>query len=58
MEYEYYAGIDVSLKESSLCIVDGTVKVVREVKVPSETERLKIFRFRAGFGRVWAVFIA
>jgi len=29
---EYYAGIDVSLKESSVCIVDAKGKIVREVK--------------------------
>jgi predicted NBD/HSP70 family sugar kinase len=33
---EYYAGIDVSLKESSVCVVDSAGKVVREVKVANE----------------------
>jgi len=37
---EYYAGIDVSLKESSVCIVDAKGKIVREVKVASEPEAL------------------
>ena len=37
---EHYAGIDVSLKESSVCMVDATGKVVREVKVASEPEAL------------------
>lgn len=37
---EYYAGIDVSLEESSVCVVDATGKVVREVKVASEPEAL------------------
>lgn len=37
---EYYAAIDVSLKESSVCIVDAKGKVVREVKVASEPETL------------------
>lgn len=40
---EYYAGIDVSLKESSLCIVDVKGKVVREVKIPSEPEAVVRF---------------
>lgn len=35
---EHYAGIDVSLKESSVCVVDARGKVVREVKVASEPE--------------------
>ena len=30
---EHYAGIDVSLKESTICVVDATGKIVREVKV-------------------------
>lgn len=29
----YYAGIDVSLKESSVCVVDAAGKVACEVKV-------------------------
>lgn len=36
----YYAGIDVSLKESSVCVVDVAGKVAREVKVGSEPECL------------------
>jgi transposase len=37
---EHYAGIDVSLECSSVCIVDGTGKIVRENKVASEPEAL------------------
>lgn len=37
---DHYAGIDVSLKESSVCVVDAKGKVVREVKVGSEPEAL------------------
>jgi transposase len=33
---ECYAGLDVSVKETSVCIVDEVSKVVREVKVSSE----------------------
>ena len=33
---EHYAGIDVSLEQSSVCIVDGSGKIVREGKVASE----------------------
>jgi predicted NBD/HSP70 family sugar kinase len=33
---DHFAGLDVSVKETSLCIVDGTGKIVREVKVASE----------------------
>ena len=37
---EHFAGLDVSVKEMSVCIVDGTGKIVREVKVASEPEAL------------------
>jgi transposase len=37
---EHYAGIDVSLKESSVCVVDARGKLVREVKIASEPEAL------------------
>src|SRR3954466_9033703 len=31
---EHYAGIDVSLEQSSVCVVDGAGRIVREAKVP------------------------
>src|SRR5476651_1732634 len=37
---EHYAGIDVSLEYSAVCVVDGTGKLVREGKVASEPEAL------------------
>jgi transposase len=37
---EHYAGIDVSLKCSSVCVVDGSGKIIREATVPSEPEAL------------------
>ena len=37
---EHYAGIDVSLEQSSVCVVDATGRVVREAKVASEPEAL------------------
>jgi transposase len=37
---EHYAGIDVSLEQSSICVVDATGQIVRETKVPSEPEAL------------------
>lgn len=37
---DYYAGIDVSLEYSSVCVVDATGKIVREGKVASEPEAL------------------
>ena len=37
---DYFAGLDVSVKETSVCIVDDTGKIVREVKVASEPDAL------------------
>jgi transposase len=37
---EHYAGIDVSLERSSVCVIDATGRIVREAKVPSEPEAL------------------
>src|SRR5882672_9829938 len=37
---EHYAGIDVSLEYSSVCVVDASGKIIREAKVASEPEAL------------------
>ncbi|MDQ0321562.1 transposase [Pararhizobium capsulatum DSM 1112] len=37
---KYYAGLDVSLKETSICILDEAGAVLRELKVPSHPEDL------------------
>ena len=36
----YYAGIEVSLEYSSVCVVDGAGKIMREQKIASEPEAL------------------
>jgi predicted NBD/HSP70 family sugar kinase len=38
---DHFAGLDVSVKETSVCIVDDTGKIVREV------------RWRANLKRCW-----
>jgi transposase len=49
---DYFAGLDVSVKETSVCIVDDAGKIVREARVPSEPEALlqvfakTIYRFK------------
>ena len=45
---DYYAGIDVSLEQSSVCVVDGSGKIVREAKVASDPESLT--GYFTGFG--------
>ena len=37
---EYFAAIDVSLELSSVCVVDGTGKIICEKKAASEPEAL------------------
>jgi hypothetical protein len=37
---DHFAGLDVSIKETSICIVDDTGRIVREVKVASAPEPL------------------
>ncbi|HET6521592.1 MAG TPA: IS110 family transposase [Geminicoccaceae bacterium] len=39
----HYAGIDVSLEWSSVCVIDATGRIAREAKVPSEPEALVQF---------------
>ena len=49
---DYFAGLDVSVKETSVCIVDNAGKIVREARVASEPEALlqvltnTIYRFK------------
>src|SRR5271154_1166123 len=49
---DHFAGLDVSVKETSVCIVDDTGRIVREVKVVSEPGALlqvlenPIYRFK------------
>ncbi|MCP4388509.1 MAG: IS110 family transposase, partial [Gammaproteobacteria bacterium] len=37
---DHFAGLDVSVKETSVCIADDTGKLVRELKQASEPEAL------------------
>ena len=37
---DHFAGLDVSVKETSVCIVDDAGGIVREVKVASEPDAL------------------
>jgi hypothetical protein len=37
---QHYVGLDVSVKETSVCIIDKAGKVIREVKVATECQAL------------------
>src|SRR5258705_42392 len=47
---DHYAGIDVSLEWSSVCVVDAAGKIIRESKVLSEPEALIAWFGALGFG--------
>ncbi|WP_230533677.1 IS110 family RNA-guided transposase [Microvirga roseola] len=51
---KHYAGLDISVKETSVCIVDETGKICREIKVTSHPEDLlKLLQDPAWhFGRI------
>jgi transposase len=36
----HYAGLDVSLEESAICVVDSTGRIIKETRAPSEPEAL------------------
>ena len=37
---DHFAGLDVSVKETSICVVDDTGRIMKEVKVASEPQAL------------------
>ena len=51
---EYYAGLDVSLEETSVCLVDGNGAVVHAAKVVTEVEAIAetLRRFARSLARV------
>ena len=46
---EYYAGIDVSLESSSICVVDASGRIVRGAKITGEPEALPAWCKGLGF---------
>ena len=40
---EYYVGLDVSLKQTSICVVDQSGSVVREGVVDSDPEAISVY---------------
>ena len=36
----HYVGLDVSLEETAICVVDGTGRIVKEARAASEPEAL------------------
>jgi hypothetical protein len=56
---DHFAGLNISVKATSVCIVDETGKIVREVKVASEPEALLLalknpcYNFKTSSGLAW-----
>ena len=50
----YFAGLDVSVKETAVCVVDDVGKVVCEQKVPTEPDDIVTLLFSIGehYGRI------
>ncbi len=48
-----YAGIDVSLEYSSVCVVDADGRIVREAKVLSEPDALIAWFGKLGVAMCW-----
>jgi transposase len=46
---DHFAGLDVSVNETNVCIVDDTGKIVREVKVASEPDALLLVLMNSGY---------
>ena len=40
---EQYVGLDVSLKQTAVCVVDQTGKIIREATIPSDPEAIAAF---------------
>src|ERR1700688_3544758 len=54
MAMAYFAGLDVSVKETAVCVVDDVGKVVCEQKVPTEPDDIVTLLFSIGedYGRI------
>lgn len=46
---EHYVGLDVSVRETSVCVVDETGKLLKEAKVPTEPEAIAGLLAKGGF---------
>lgn len=46
---DHYVGLDVSVRETSVCVVDETGKLLKEAKVPTEPEAIASLLAKGGF---------
>ena len=40
---EHYVGLDVSLRQTAVCVVDQSGKIIREAMIPSDPEAVATF---------------
>ena len=40
---EQYVGLDVSLQQTAMCVVDQSGKIIREAMIPSDPEAIAMF---------------
>ena len=45
----HYVGLDVSVRETSVCVVDETGRVLKEARVPTEPEAIASLLAKGGF---------
>ena len=46
---DHYVGLDVSVRETSVCVVDETGKVLKEAKVPTEPDVIASLLAKGGY---------
>lgn len=46
---DHYVGLDVSVRETSVCVVDETGKLLKEARVPTEPEAIASLLAQGGF---------
>ena len=46
---DHYVGLDVSVRDTSVCVVDETGKLLKEAKVPTEPEAIASLLAKGGF---------
>ena len=46
---DHYVGLDVSVRETSVCVIDETGKLLKETKVPTEPEAIASVLEQGGY---------
>ena len=46
---DHYVGLDVSVRETSVCVVDETGKLLKEAKVPTEPDAIASLLVKGGY---------